>query len=202
MAGELVAQFTDHEGRVSRFIEQWQNKADLEALARSYLKQIQDLEDALFEIILERDLDNALGVQLTVIGDIVQQPRTTSDDTRFRTMIRARIAINLSDATGEDVIGVARLLLFNGETFEIRDEPPAQVRVTVIEPLTSADPDLMQLLLKSAAAAGVRLLFNYTTTAEAGGFTFSDIGGGTVIGKGFDHTAAGADAGVLVGVEA
>ena len=191
MAGELIAQFTDHEGRVSRLIEQFKNKLDLEALLRSYLKQVQDLEDALFEIILERDLDNAVGVQLTTIGNIVQQPRTTPDDNRFRTAIRARIAINLSDSTIEDVIRVASLLLqeFN-ETFEVRDEPPAQFRVTVIDPLQSADSDLLQLLLDEADAGGVRLLlqFNNSLTANVDKLLLEDSisgssGGGGTLGS-------------------
>ena len=194
MAGELIEQFNDHEGRVSRFIEQYKNLPDLVALARSYLAQLQDVEDALFEIILERNLDSAVGVQLEVIGDIVQQPRTTSDDARFRTAIRARIAINLSDATTEDLIKVASLLLVDGETFFVRDEPPAQIRITVVDPLTSTDPDLLQQLLDEADAGGVRLLLSYTAEAETGGFVFSHETG-AVVGKGFEYEGAGADAG-------
>ena len=167
MAGELIEQFTDHEGRVSRLIEQFKHKPNLEALIRSYLKQVQDLEDALFEIILARNVDTAIGVQLSTIGKIVRQPRTTSDDERFRTAIRARIAINLSDATAEDLIKIAKLLLVDGETFALRDEPPAQLRVTIFDPLTSADADLVHALLELADAAGVRLLLQWQSTLTA-----------------------------------
>lgn len=165
MAGELIEQNADHEGAVRRFIEQYQNRPDLEALARSYLSQLQDLEDAIFEVILERDLDNAVGVQLETIGNLVQQPRTTSDDERFRTAIRARIAINLSDGTIEDLIRVANLLLQEyAEAYFVRDEPPAQVRITVTDPLQSADADLLHDLLDEADPGGVRFLLQYNSS--------------------------------------
>ena len=193
MAGELIAQFGDHAGRVSRLIEQFKNKPDLEALIRSYLLQLQDVEDALFEIILERNLDVAVGVQLEAIGGIVQQPRTTSDDERFRTAIRARIAINLSNATPEDVIKVASLLLVDGEAFRIREEPPAQLRVEVIDPLTSADVDLLFDLLEAADAAGVRLVLQWNASLSPADKLI--LGGGSVGGALGSTTGATANPG-------
>lgn len=185
----LIAQFTGHEDRVSRFIEKW-SKPDLQLLARIYLRQIQDVEDVLFEIMLERDLDNAVGVQLTIIGDIVGQSRTTPDDDRFRTAIRARIAINLSDSTGEDIIRVANLILIDSETYFLREEPPAQLRVTVLDPLTSSDADLMRDLLDLADAAGVRLLFQFNDTLAllTDKLLFGSTAGVAAVGGGFGTT--------------
>jgi hypothetical protein len=191
MAGELITQNTDHEGAVRRFIEQFKNKPDLEALTRIYLRQLQDVEDALFEIILERDLDNAVGVQLNTIGDIVQQPRTTPDDDRFRTAIRARIAINLSDATAEDLIKVANLLLQEyGESYELRDEPPAQVRLTIHDPLQSSDADLFHTLLDEADAGGVRFVLQWNNSLATANdkLLFGDTSGSTVTGGGLGST--------------
>jgi len=189
MAGELIDQRGDHEAlAVSRFLDQFKNAAKLKALAASYAAQIQDLEDAAFEVILERVLDNAVGAQLTVIGKIVQQPRTTADDAEFKTAIRARIAINLSHGTPEDLIKVAGLILTGGERFEIREEPPAQIRITVLDPITIT-PELAQDLLDSADAGGVRLLLNYTSTiTDARKFTFSDALGSPTTGAGFGST--------------
>lgn len=195
MAGDLIEQFADHEGRVSRFIEQWRNKPDLEALARIYLRQLQDVENAAFEVILERDVDAAVGVQLETIGKIVRQPRTTSDDNRFRSAIRARIAINISDGTPEDLIRVLRLLLVNGETFKIREEPPAQTRITIIDPLTSNDHDLIQALLDAADPAGVRLLvsWNDSLSTAANKLLLGDsVTGSSGGGGGLGSTTGGA----------
>ena len=201
---DLIVPQDDHAGRVSRFIEQWQDKENLNKLAQTYLDQCQDLEDAFFEIILERCLDDAVGVQLTTLGKIVQQGRTTSDDGRFRAMIRARIAINLSDGTAEDIIKVCKLLLQEfAEAIRLRDEPPAQLRVTITDPLQSVDPDLLQSLLDEADAGGVRLLLGYTTSVMTSDkFTFSDTSGSATTGKGLGDTSGGTtDIGYLSSVE-
>jgi len=161
----LIAPNSDHEGAVSLFIEQFKAKPNLDAWTKSYLKQIQDLEDAVFEVIFARVLETAIGVQLSIIGAIVQQPRTTDDDDRYRAMIRARIAINLSHSTAEDLIRVAGLILspFN-ENFRVRDEPPAQIRLEVLDPLLSTEADLLFNLLELADPAGVRLLVQWQST--------------------------------------
>jgi hypothetical protein len=189
----LIEKNEDHEGRVSRFIDRWRREPDLTQWAKIYLRQLQDIEDALFEIMLERLLDNAVGVQLTILGKLVQQARTTSDDDKFRTTIRARIAINLSDSTAEDLIKVAGLLLQEySETFRIRDEPPAQVRITVVDLLQSADPYLMKDLLDEADPGGVRLLLNWTTSVATSAFRFDDSGGAANIsGGGFADSLGG-----------
>ena len=195
----LIAQFTDPERRLSRFIERWSNLPNLDALTRIYLRQIQDVEDVLFEIMLERDLDNAVGVQLTILGNIVGQPRTTLDDNRFRTAIRARIAINLSDSTAEDIIGIANLILVDGESYFLRDEPPAQLRVTVLDPLTSSDADLMRDLLELADAAGVRLLFQFNDSlaTAADKLLLGDTVSGSSPGGGLGSTTAGGGTGKI-----
>jgi len=199
----LIDQYSEHEAlSVSRFLDQFKNADDLKALARSYAAQIQAIEDATFEVILERVLDAAVGVQLETIGAIVGQPRTTADDAEYKTAIRARIAINLSDSTAEDLINVATLILTGGENFEVRDEPPAQIRITITDPLTLT-PALVHALLESADAGGVRLLLNYTKTiTEADKLTFSDNGGSPTTGKGFGDTGAGtSDVGYFASVE-
>lgn len=184
-AGDLIAQNTTHADRVSRLIEQWQDKPDLVSILRSYLAQAQDIEDALFEIINERDLDSAVGVQLDTLGRLVKQPRTTSDDARFRTSIRARIAINRSNGTAEDLIKVASLLLSEfGELFKLRDEPPAQLRLTVADPLQSTDADLAALLLDEADCGGVRLMFQFNAalTLITDRLVLGDDGGAATAG--------------------
>ncbi len=90
-----------------------------------------------------------------------------------------------------------------GEVFKLRDEPPAQLRVTVTDPLQSIDPDLLQTLLNEADAGGVRLLLNYTSTVKTSDkFTFSDSAGSATTGKGFGDSSGGTtDIGYLASVE-
>ena len=198
MSNDLIEQRTDHEElAVSRFLDQFKDSVKVKALAESYAAQIQDLEDATFEVILERVLDNAVGVQLTTIGAIVGQPRTTSNDDHYKMAIRARIAINVSESTPEDLILITILLLaIEEQSFKIVEEPPCQARIVVIDPInpTLADPYLMQDLLDGADPAASRLLLDWTEQARTLGFVFKDQAGGTVVGGGFGDAALGATA--------
>lgn len=203
----LIDQFSEHETlAASRFLDQFKNAIDLKELMSSYAEQIQHLEDAVFEVLLERVLPTAEGVQLTILGALVQQPRTTSDDTEFRIAIQARIGINLSDSTPEDIIKVGSLIFATtGETFYIREEPPAQLRVTVIDPITIS-PELVQLLLDEADAAANRLLLTSSPSPAASRLRFAYNGAygssKTAEGSsaGFGHSPDGHTGGLLVNV--
>jgi hypothetical protein len=164
----VIDQNTEYEAIAEgRFLDQFKNSVDLKALSKAFAEQIQDLESAAFEVILERSLDDAVGVQLTTLGKIVGEPRTTSDDELFRQRIRARLRINRSSGTAEDLIAIVTLLtLAFAETFELRDEPPAQLRITVIDPMQSMTAAELHRLLELADAAGVRLLLQFNSSLD------------------------------------
>jgi len=194
MAGEIIEQRTNHEAlAVSRYIEQFKGKPKLEALIRSYAEQIQDLEDAAFEVILERLLDNAVGVQLQTIAKIVGAPVTTSNDAELRIIIRTQIAINLSDGTAEDLINVLRLILLtSGEAFHIREEPPHQVRLVIDDPLsTIVNPTTAVGLLDSADMASIRVLLDYIASPMAESLAYADETDGASDGLGWGDSIGG-----------
>lgn len=154
---------TDHVARGKQRLLGQFRKPKIEALLASYLEQVQDLEDAAYELLIYRYLPDAEGEQLTVLGRLVGQPRTSSDDTEYRAALAARIAINRSSGAPEDIIKVARAMLsVTGEAFEYGDEYPGQVRVTVTDPIVN-DPFYLVRFLDEARAAGVRLLLQYHT---------------------------------------
>jgi hypothetical protein len=205
----LITQFTEHEElSQTRFLDQFRNSVDLKAYMKGLATQIQDLENAAFEVILERVLPTAVGEQLNALGAIVGQPRTTSDDAVYQVQIQARIAINLSDSTPEDLINVGLLIfLSTGETFFIREEWPAQTRVTVIDPIV-VDPALAAALLESTDPAGSRLLFSYSPSPTSSRLRFTSTttpntpsgqrGAGSAAG--FGDSLGGHTGGLLVSV--
>ena len=68
------------------------------------MTQIQDLEDSSFEVLLNRWIDTAVGVQLDGVGAIVGEAREGRGDDEYRLAIKARIQINFSEATPEDIL--------------------------------------------------------------------------------------------------
>lgn len=179
----LIDTFSAHRGRISRLIEQYKDKPYIEALLTSWLGQVQDLENALFEVLQERNIDDSVGVQLDVLGDVVGQFRNSDDDEIFRTSIRVRILINNSEGTPEDIIRVVTAILADGEDWELCEEPPAQFRVRVLDQLTSTSYQLLYTLTNLAKPAGVRFLLSTNDqTGPSGRLRFADNGGGTTGG--------------------
>lgn len=83
-------------------------KPRIAAILKSWLDEMQALENAIFDVLNKRLLDNAISAQLDVLGKIVGQPRGTSDDTLYRGLIRIRIQVNRSLGEASDVYAFLR----------------------------------------------------------------------------------------------
>lgn len=184
---------TDHADQgVAKFLEQFKDKAALEAWARSYLNRIQELEDAIGEVILIRGIDDSEGVGLNAIGKIVGRPRLALIDADYRIALRAQIRINRSSGTPEDLLDVTGLSIPAGQDFTLDEAYPATV---IIEVLGQSVFNLLVLLdnLIRTKAGGVKLFLGYnpgsadflwsdddsepTDTVHGGGDDTETIGG-------------------------
>lgn len=67
----------------SRYTQQFKDKPIFDAYVKIVMQEIAELQTAFKDLKQLRDLDNAVGVQLDVIGDIVGQPRVLVDYTLF-----------------------------------------------------------------------------------------------------------------------
>lgn len=165
---------TDHTERgLTKFLEQFKGQPILSALLRSYLNRVQELEDAIWEVILIRGIDESEGVNLDAIGGIVGRPRLGLGDVDYRVALRAQIRINRSSGTPEDMIVVTGLSITAGESFTFEEAFPATV---VIEVLGVAVFNILVLYdnLLRTKAGGVRLILEYSLNPTADNFTFSD----------------------------
>ena len=65
------AQETDHDGTgLAMFAQQFAGSDRLRALASSFLARVQQIEDALWALLTETDLDHAVGAQLDQAGRV------------------------------------------------------------------------------------------------------------------------------------
>jgi len=157
-----------------RPISQYQGRPRLLALILSYVNRCQELENAAWDVILKRMIDNAENAQLDTIGKIVGQLRSGQSDATYRVYITARIRINRSHGHAEDVIDVLKLI--DSAAFSWIEYYPCTVWLEYTEP-TSTDPAVLVDLARLAAPSGVQLFL--VETAEADGLEFGDdtIGG-------------------------
>lgn len=151
-------------------------------------EQLDDLNGSLTTIENYRDLNQATGTTLELIGKAIGQPRGKATDEVYRILIRARIARNASDGTTDKII-LALALALNTEPKNIRISElsdggvyePATIGLVnlPLEALLNAGMTATQfgILMQRVAAAGVRV----ASVDLTGTFQLSDAPNSSII---------------------
>lgn len=154
-----------------------------EKLVATLATPFQSLEAALQQLLTERSIDTAVGAQLDVIGRIVGQPRNGLDDDTYRRYCRARIATNKSNGTIENLITVTDLVVYDDDaTYKLTQEGNATARLRIADiAITTELAEIVFAFVQDAAAAGVRIVVQWTESAIEDTFTL-DAGPGLDVG--------------------
>ena len=168
---------------LGRLFEQDKNKPYITGLVTAYVTPIQALESALWQLLTQRQVGTAIGVQLDAIGKLVNQARNGSGDYDYARYIRARISTNNSKGRFEDLLTIAKLVL-NDTTLQIRitQEGAATIRMRVVGVISDTTAAILVSFVSIAAAAGVRLVVQWSVVATASALKF-DIGPGLDVGN-------------------
>ena len=130
------------------------------------IEPCQLLEDTIQACIAQRDVNQAIGVQLDELGGLVGQPRNgIGDDEVYRRYIRARITANKSDGAPETIYKIARLVLGDTDhTLEFDNQGNAAYVLRIAgDTLTDAIAADVLAFMRRATAAGVRGILEWTT---------------------------------------
>lgn len=160
----------------------------LETLMTVLMAPFQRFENACFQLLTQRTVDTAVGVQLDVLGKIVGQGRAGLADDVYRRYIRARILTNRATGKREELITIAKLILNDDTaTIVLLDQPPATVFVRIDNiTVDAATEAALTLFLGAAISNGVRILVQSSEVLDASTFQYG-VGG---TGIGYDNTAA------------
>ncbi len=160
----------------------------LDNLLQSFVGEVQEIEDVLFQLLLERTVDEAVGEQLDIIGAIVGIGREGRNNTDYRQAVLIQIQVN---NTGGQESALAALLknLVNPTTIDIVETFPAGLDVAI--DATGVSASTIQLL-RRAVAATVSLQFSQVDPGETP-FAFS----GSAFGDGFGNLVTPTDGGVF-----
>ena len=187
---------------LARLPEQFKNKPRLAALLTAFLTQAQAAEDAAFDLMVNRLLQNSpTGDLLDKLGKIVGQERNGLDDATYLLYVRARIATNRSSGKREELIGIAALIVSNA-TIYAQDLSPASFLIYPEAGITSGVALTLALFLSSAIAAGVNLGVFWSLDAPSNTLTWGSVHGLTPTANqspGSVHTG-GTGGGLLAGV--
>jgi hypothetical protein len=86
-----------------------------------FTKQVQDLEDAIYQMIDNRSIFNSYGIQLDGIGDIVGLERNGLNDIDYKIAIYTKIAINTCTGSISEILQVVKLLTYSENVQLIED---------------------------------------------------------------------------------
>jgi hypothetical protein len=199
--------------QAARVLSQYRTAPKMMALIAQLNSAVQEVEDALWDIVAQLSVGTAQGVWLDNLGRIVGEARQGAIDATYRLFIAARIIANSSNGTIEDVLKVARatvgstigggLVVVEWTIDAMTLTVPASIQV--FGPSVNLDilKRLIQLL-RAARAAAVKLTVLYQDDVDAQIFVCGDATGAiTPTGKGFDDAAAPNDptAGRLSGAD-
>lgn len=154
-------------------IDIFREKPQFLKLLSSYVAETQELENALFELGDAFWVNTAVGAQLDGIGEIVGIARDGADDTTYRIRIKARVLINLSSGTPNEILTLVRALLPAGASDpSYTPYYPAAFAISVTG-LTPTEVAEIAAAVIETTPVGVRSNFMYSLDTDSNTFQFS-----------------------------
>ncbi len=151
-------------------IDKYKKRTKFKAWLKSYTDRVQEGETDAQDLIDILNIDDATGVFLDVLGAIVGQKRTDVDDEVYRISVKARIRINISHGTEDDIQELAFLLFAATTDWFTRDVYPNEIRLNVNDSASGTE-NTIAALIKQACAAAKRFRLEYSAESRVNMFT-------------------------------
>lgn len=155
---------------VELLIDQYRSDSSLRGYIAAQLQQSQEIEEASQEVAKSRDIDQAVGVSLDVIGILVGQQRNGQTDDVYRVFLKARILVNVGNGRGEEILDLLTQTVPDGGSFSFYEMYPAGLFVRLYE-TDSALASAISGLVCKIKAAGIGCTVSLTPDL-AGGFFY------------------------------
>ena len=137
-------------GGLALLTSMFRGRKGISGLLAAHLNRQQEIEDALWTAILQRNLDDGAGYVLDVLGQLVGEPRGGRDDEHYQAALGLRILINRSFSLLPDILEIVDTAS-DGEPWDYVDAFPAGFRINFAG-------DVPHVLALLAALAEVRPL--------------------------------------------
>lgn len=157
---------SDHVAQArARLIEQYKDKPKILVIVDALARQVQEVEDAIFDVFVQSAIEDALGSQLDDLGDIVGEARQGVPDDEYRGFIRARIRVNRSSGKREELIQIVQFIQDDELGVAFDEYYPASIRIEC-EGAVELNALRIARMLLQAKAGGVALHFVYSKVAR------------------------------------
>lgn len=143
------------EAGLARLVTQFRRHPRIEAVLRSLLSGVQDVEDAIESLRNGRAIGHAVGAQLDGIGQIVGLPRGAMEDPEYRQRLAVQIRINLATGSAEDILQILALILGPTSGIQMVESQPAELRIVVHRAVPHTAGRAAAAALRQTKPAGV-----------------------------------------------
>jgi hypothetical protein len=149
---------------------QWYKQPVLTALLEGVLEAGQEVEDVTIALQEQFSAATAEGVFLDTIGEIVGEKRGGRSNTTYRIAIQAKVRINKSSGTWDEMITIAQILYNNGDAdirvSDVGGSTGAEGLIEVREDVSALDVDAINRQLQALKPLGVKLQYVYNLSAS------------------------------------
>ncbi len=128
---------------------------NIEKMVAVYAAETQEVENALFEVLVDSLITTGIGVQLDGIGVIVGETRQGLTDLKYRRVLQAAIIRNRSAGTPEEMYDVVQAALGPAVRLEFGPESNAGFELEALDVLGEGDGARAASLLRRGRMAGV-----------------------------------------------
>jgi hypothetical protein len=151
-----VTKINDHIAQaLNRVLEQYKESPRLLFMLSTSAEQVQELEDALIDLMDKTWINSAEGEQLDQLGLLLNVTRGGFSDAVYRTRLNAAIVRYTSSGRPEQVIS-AISLLSQADQIILEEIFPADIRVTAVGAVSPAGTlDELKAGIKGSMPAGV-----------------------------------------------
>lgn len=150
-----------------RLLEQFENSPHLQNIVCIFLQALQECEIVTGDLMFERWLSNARGVQLDGIGEILGEARLGRLDETYRKALQFRIFANQYSGSPEEIISLLLNTLAEPPVIQLMDVFPAKLWVYVEG---REVPSWVKDLIQDTLGAGIGLLLTYSDSSQVFGF--------------------------------
>jgi hypothetical protein len=162
---EIIAEIIPNhpEIAVNLLIEQFKNSTNLKNLIRCQVLRLQELEDVIQAFFKIRDISQAFGDNLNIIGEVVGEDRLGLNDSDYRIAIRNKILLNHSYGQPEILITAINIVV-KAKRQNYREFIPA---IVYIDFNTNQIPSsTLKSFIESIALAGVKIILKFSANED------------------------------------
>lgn len=143
----------------------WWGKPRIAALVASYVNRLQEVEDAIWEVIAIRELATADLPRLKILGAIIGQPRLLFTTEMYRKVLQARALANVSQGRARDIISVLEVLIGPGD-YILNEVGNATLLLTITIAVDAEQLAALVQVLPDVRAAGIGFQVLFTDSPD------------------------------------